>query len=239
MPSSPPTPGTTDKRFRCRIRTRGSGTEAGATLFSSQSLLISLTLLLAGCPSLLAPHDPQGEARRALEGLSRTGLEIRSTPHVVRLTKIELSEIEVDGQDPPTVLFHVVATGTYGKAALGYYGGERVTFGQVDRRLLPPETWFPKLEGVLHVLVARDAALAARNILSLTDLAAPVARAELLQQGLRESSPLAPFGESDSLSIRIDGDQAELSSLSSAGSGRHVASLQKLGDSWRFTSGLL
>jgi hypothetical protein len=199
----------------------------------------SLLLLLAGCSSLLARHDPQSEARRALEALSRTGLEVRSTPSVVRLSKLELSEIEVDGQDPPSVLFHVVATGTYGKAALGYYGSERVGFRRTGRELLPPESWLPKLEGVLFALAARDAAVSAHNFMSLTDLAAPAVRAELFQPHMPEPIPSAPFGESDSLSIRIDGDQAAVSSLASAGSGRHLASLQRLGDSWRFTSGLL
>jgi hypothetical protein len=164
-------------------------------------------VILAGCSSLLVPHDPSSEARRALDALSRTGLELGSLPRPSRLTKLELSEIEVDGQDPPSILFHVVATGTYGEAALGYYGSEHVTFRRVDGRLVPPATWLPKLEGVLRALAARDE---------------------------------APFGASDSLSIRVDGEQAAVSSLeggwSGAGSGgtRHTASLQKLGDSWHF-----
>ncbi len=214
------------RRLRCRRRRRISAA-------------LGALLIWGGCSSLLAPHDPQSEARRALEGLSRTGLEIRSTPYAVHLTKLELSEIEVDDQDPPSVLFHVVASGTYGEVALGYYGSERVIFRRGGGKLLPPESWLPKLEGVLRALVARDAAVTARNLLSLTDLAAPAVRAELVQRSMPEPSTLAPFGQSDSLSIRIDGDQASVSSLSSAGSGRHTASLQKLGDSWRFTSGLL
>jgi len=195
MPSFRPTPGTTGSRCPPPIRAWLLG---GLVFVGASSGACS-----AGCSGLFARHDPESEARRALEDLSRTGLELGSLPQPARLTKLELSEIEVDGQDPPSVLFHVVATGTYGEAALGYYGSEHVTLrrpsGRVDGRLVAPISWLPKLAGVLRALAARDA---------------------------------APFGASDSLSIRIDGDQASVSSLE--GATRHTASLQKLGDSWHF-----
>ncbi len=133
---------------RCLQPTSGA---FGSLIFVSGLLLG----LLAGCPSLLQPHDSESEVRRALAGLSREGLVLQSSPQTVHLTKLELSEIEVDGEDPPSALFHVVATGTYGEAALGYYGSEHVTFRRSGGKLLPPETWLPKLEGVLRALPGR------------------------------------------------------------------------------------
>ncbi len=193
MPSFPPARGTTGSL--CRPPTR---------LPRLPGAWLASLVFLAGCPTLFARHDPESEARRELGELSRSGLELASTAQPVRLARIDLSEIEVDGQDPPSVLFHVIATGTCGAAALGYYGSEHVSLRRVDGRLVAPTSWFPKLAGVLQALAAKEA---------------------------------VPSGESDSLSIRIDGDRAQVSTLS--GAGRRTYSLARLGDSWHFSSGLL
>ncbi len=170
---------------------------------------------LAGCPSLLEGRDVESQARRALAELTRGGVRFEVARRPVDLGHVEISEIAVDGRDPPEVLFHVIALGTFGRSRVGYYGSERLAFGRGLGRIAPPAEWLPKLHGVLEALAAADAA---------SGVDAGVGR-------------LAPDDPGAILSIRIDGDRAEVSALSPAG--RRTASLVRSGDSWRFASGLL
>jgi hypothetical protein len=199
--------------------------------------------LLAACPALFA-GDPTSQVRRALDDLSRQGLKADVAGRSLALHQLEFSEVTVDGREPPQVLLHVEASGTWGAAALGYYGGERISFGGRYGRLAPPAVWLPKLDAVLIALAARDAALEARDAVALARLAGPENHdgAVTLPRILAALQPPAPdagaVAAHPSLSVRIDGNRAQVSEIRE-GPGPRSAALVEIGDSWRFTTGLL
>ena len=210
-------------------------------LQTSPARLVGLALL-AGCPNLL-PGDPASQVKRAVDELSAQGLATEVASRPLTLRKLELSEVYVDGQEPPDVLFHVQATGRWGETIVSYYGSERVSFRGAGGRWLAPAIWLPKLEGVLAALAAREAAIAAHDATALARLAEPdnhdgaITAPRLLEAVKAAESGTGPSPD-NALSIRIDGDRAQVSTLNLL-PGPHAAALVKLGDSWRFTSGLL
>jgi hypothetical protein len=220
---------------RLRRRTRGAA-------------LPAIFLLVAGCRALVS-GDTANQVQRALEDLSRQGLTSEVGGRPLALTKFAFSELYVDGRDAPEALMHVQASGTWGEATLGYYGSERVAFTRREGRLAPRATWLPRLEGVLSALAARDAALAAKDPRSLAELAGPNNHdgAITLQRVLGSRGAAARERASSagpaSLSIRVEGTHAQVSQVGDPfeprESGPRSAELVQVGDSWRFTTGLL
>lgn len=197
-------------------------------------------LLLAACPGLLQAHDPESDAHHALAEVAARGLRFEVAGQSVSFAELDVSEVAVDS---PSVLFHAVGTGTLGAATLGYYGAEHVILRSRDGQLVPEVSWLPKLAGVLAALAARDAAVKARNTGALAALAAAgyrdgaIAASDLPVLLVNAAAPQPP----SAISVRIDGDRAEVSEVRGfgAGSGRWAASLVRTADFWRFASGLL
>ena len=140
------------------------------------------------------------------------------------------------------VLFHVAGGGTFGAAALGYYGSESLTLKTDGKRPLQEADFaLPRLQGVLEALLAREAALANQDLAAVTALAAPGYRDGALTPkdfpGLLQAPAFG--GQPTAVSIRVDGDRSDVTFSVPDGGRPHAVSLVRVGDAWRFSSGLL
>jgi hypothetical protein len=199
---------------------------------------------LAACPTLFAPHDDESDARSALASLAEHGTRFPAAGAEVVFPRLTLSEITVGPGASPDVLLHVIGTGTWANAALGYYGSEHVQLRRRAGAFLPAGPWLPKLFAVLEALAAADAAMAARDAGALARLATPDYRDGAVTPRdfakLLASEPLPPgHGAFTTLSIRIDGDRAEVTRSAGDGGPVRGSTLVRRNDFWLFSSGLL
>ncbi len=202
--------------------------------------LVLVTLLCAACPGAVAAPDTESEVRRAIEGLGVRGITAEVGGEPLVFDTLTLSEIAVQPGAPSRALFHVVGVGRLGTTAVGYYGSEAVAVRD-GKSLAPDGAWLPRLQGVLSALKARETALQRRDAPGLAALAVGDYREGSLT--LKALPALVAVAEApapaSTVSGRVDGARAEVTQVVGDAGGLHALSLVRVGESWRFSSGLL
>ncbi len=196
-------------------------------------LLLSLPILVAGCPTLASPAD---RARAALEALSREGVELplsggRSIQ--IPIGRIEATAVDTGARERSSfeAFGQLSIAGRVGEIPFSYVGNERfqvvcTTSCKVDGALAP------RLVAVIEALLARRAALDARD---------PAAVAALAADGLRGSSPdeISTAAERAVAAwfIRVEGNEAIVGEAGPDG-GQKRLTLVGADGAWRFAAGL-